>query len=142
MRPPTACSWPARRRCGWRGPGSRRGAPTARDACCRPPSAPSWPWAWSRPTPAWRPSGSSPGPSKRGRRWARESSLSTRGGTGPSSDGRRGTVETVQGDHLGDHLDEEQIALVIRRATELDGEAPARPPGLDLELLEQAAVEA
>jgi hypothetical protein len=42
----------------------------------------------------------------------------------------------------GDRLDDEQIALVIRRATELDGQSPDRQPGLDLELLEEAAVEA
>jgi hypothetical protein len=42
----------------------------------------------------------------------------------------------------GDRLDDEQIALVIRRATELDSQSPARQPGLDLELLEEAAVEA
>jgi len=42
----------------------------------------------------------------------------------------------------GDRLDEEQIALVIRRATELDGQSLAGQSGLDLDLLEQAAVEA
>lgn len=42
----------------------------------------------------------------------------------------------------GDRLDDEQIALVIRRASELDGQSPAGQPGLDLELLEEAAVEA
>jgi hypothetical protein len=42
----------------------------------------------------------------------------------------------------GERLDDEQIALVIRRASELDGQSPARQPGLDLELLEEAAVEA
>lgn len=42
----------------------------------------------------------------------------------------------------GDRLDDEQIALVIRRASELDGQSPAGPPGLDLALLEEAAVEA
>ena len=42
----------------------------------------------------------------------------------------------------GDRLDEDQIALVIRRATELDGQSPAGQPGLDLVLLEEAAVEA
>ena len=42
----------------------------------------------------------------------------------------------------GDRLDEDQIALVIRRASELDGESPAGQPGLDLVLLEEAAVEA
>ena len=42
----------------------------------------------------------------------------------------------------GDRLDDEQIALVIRRASELDGQSPAGPPGLDLVLLEEAAVEA
>jgi hypothetical protein len=42
----------------------------------------------------------------------------------------------------GDRLDDEQIALVIRRASELDGQSPTRQPGLDLELLEEAAVEA
>ena len=42
----------------------------------------------------------------------------------------------------GERLDDEQIALVIRRASELDGQSPAHPPGLDLELLEEAAVEA
>lgn len=42
----------------------------------------------------------------------------------------------------GDRLDDEQIALVIRRASELDGRSPASQPGLDLELLEEAAVEA
>ena len=42
----------------------------------------------------------------------------------------------------GDRLDEDQIALVIRRATELDGQSPGGQPGLDLVLLEEAAVEA
>jgi hypothetical protein len=42
----------------------------------------------------------------------------------------------------GDRLDEEQIALVIRRATELDGDSLTSQPGLDLVLLEEAAVEA
>lgn len=42
----------------------------------------------------------------------------------------------------GDRLDDEQIALVIRRASELDGQSPAGQPGLDLEVLEEAAVEA
>ena len=42
----------------------------------------------------------------------------------------------------GDHLDDEQIAQVLRRASELDGQAPAAQPGLDLVLLEDAAVEA
>nr|MDQ3642948.1 hypothetical protein [Actinomycetota bacterium] len=42
----------------------------------------------------------------------------------------------------GDRLDEEQIALVIRRATELDGQSLAGQAGLDLVLLEEAAVEA
>jgi hypothetical protein len=42
----------------------------------------------------------------------------------------------------GDRLDEDQIALVIRRASELDGQSPAGHPGLDLVLLEEAAVEA
>ena len=42
----------------------------------------------------------------------------------------------------GDRLDEDQIALVIRRASELDGQSPASQPGLDLVLLEEAAVEA
>lgn len=42
----------------------------------------------------------------------------------------------------GDRLDEEQIALVIRRATELDAQSPDAQPGLDLVLLEEAAVEA
>ena len=42
----------------------------------------------------------------------------------------------------GDRLDEDQIALVIRRATELDGQSPAGGPGLDLVLLEEVAVEA
>jgi len=42
----------------------------------------------------------------------------------------------------GDRLDEDQIALVIRRATELDGQSLAGQPGLDLVLLEEAAVEA
>ena len=42
----------------------------------------------------------------------------------------------------GDRLDDEQIALVIRRASELDGQSPAGQPGLDLVLLEEAAVEA
>ncbi|MDQ4068072.1 MAG: hypothetical protein M3203_01125 [Actinomycetota bacterium] len=42
----------------------------------------------------------------------------------------------------GDRLDEDQIALVIRRASELDGQAPGGRPGLDLVLLEEAAVEA
>nr|MDQ3990054.1 hypothetical protein [Actinomycetota bacterium] len=42
----------------------------------------------------------------------------------------------------GDRLDDEQIALVIRRATELDGQSLAGQAGLDLVLLEEAAVEA
>ena len=42
----------------------------------------------------------------------------------------------------GDRLDEDQIALVIRRASELDGERPGGQTGLDLVLLEEAAVEA
>jgi hypothetical protein len=42
----------------------------------------------------------------------------------------------------GDRLDEDQIALVLRRATELDGQSPAGQPGLDLVVLEEAAVEA
>lgn len=42
----------------------------------------------------------------------------------------------------GDRVDENQIALVIRRATELDGLATDGRTGLDLELLEAAAVEA
>lgn len=42
----------------------------------------------------------------------------------------------------GDRLDDEQIALVIRRASELDGQSPAGNAGLDLVLLEEAAVEA
>ncbi|MDQ6724819.1 MAG: hypothetical protein M3066_01380 [Actinomycetota bacterium] len=42
----------------------------------------------------------------------------------------------------GDRLDEDQIALVLRRATELDGQAHAGQAGLDLVRLEEAAVEA
>lgn len=42
----------------------------------------------------------------------------------------------------GDRLDEDQIALVIRRASELDGQSAPGRTGLDLELLEEAAVEA
>lgn len=42
----------------------------------------------------------------------------------------------------GERLDEDQIALVIRRATELDGQSVAGQTGLDLVLLEEAAVEA
>lgn len=42
----------------------------------------------------------------------------------------------------GDRLDDEQIALVIRRATELDGQSSAGQAGLDPVLLEEAAVEA
>ena len=42
----------------------------------------------------------------------------------------------------GDRLDDEQIALVIRRATELDDQSLAGQAGLDLALLEEAAVEA
>lgn len=42
----------------------------------------------------------------------------------------------------GDRLDDDQIALVIRRASELDGQLPVGQPGLDLVLLEEAAVEA
>jgi hypothetical protein len=42
----------------------------------------------------------------------------------------------------GDRLDDDQIALVIRRASELDGESVVGRTGLDLEVLEQAAVEA
>ena len=42
----------------------------------------------------------------------------------------------------GDRLDDEQIALVIRRASELDGQSLAGQAGLDLVLLEEAAVEA
>lgn len=42
----------------------------------------------------------------------------------------------------GDRVDEEQIALVLRRATELDGQAHAGRSGIDLALIEEAAVEA
>ncbi len=42
----------------------------------------------------------------------------------------------------GDRLDEDQIALVLRRATELDGQSLTGQPGLDLDVLEEAAVEA
>ncbi len=42
----------------------------------------------------------------------------------------------------GDHLDDEQIAQVLRRASELDGQLPSGQAGLDLVLLEEAAVEA
>lgn len=42
----------------------------------------------------------------------------------------------------GERLDDEQIALVLRRATELDGQSPADQPGLDLAVLEESAVEA
>lgn len=42
----------------------------------------------------------------------------------------------------GDRLDEDQIALVIRRASELDGQALVGRTGLDLVRLEEAAVEA
>jgi len=42
----------------------------------------------------------------------------------------------------GDRLDDEQIAQVLRRASELDGQAPSGQAGLDLVLLEEAAVEA
>ena len=42
----------------------------------------------------------------------------------------------------GDRLDDEQIALVLRRASELDGQSPAGQPGLELDVLEEAAVEA
>ena len=42
----------------------------------------------------------------------------------------------------GDRLDEDQIALVLRRATELDGQSLTGQAGLDLDLLEDAAVEA
>lgn len=41
-----------------------------------------------------------------------------------------------------DRLDDDQIALVLHRATELDGQAHAGQVGLDLALLEEAAVEA
>jgi hypothetical protein len=41
-----------------------------------------------------------------------------------------------------DRLDDEQIALVLRRATELDGQSRAGQTGLDLVRLEEAAVEA
>lgn len=41
----------------------------------------------------------------------------------------------------GDRVDEDQIALVLRRATELDGQSLVGP-GLDLVRLEEAAVEA
>lgn len=54
---------------------------------------------------------------------------------GPGPEVPSGLVE-------GDRLDEDQIALVIRRATELDGQTLAGERGLDLVLLEQAAVEA
>lgn len=50
--------------------------------------------------------------------------------------------EAVDGAIHGDRLDEDQIAVVIRRATELDGQAHAGRTGLDLELLEEAAAEA
>ena len=42
----------------------------------------------------------------------------------------------------GERLDEDQIALVIRRASELDGQALVGRTGLDLVRLEEAAVEA
>jgi hypothetical protein len=42
----------------------------------------------------------------------------------------------------GERLDDEQIALVIRRASELDGQSLTGQAGLDLVLLEEAAVEA
>ena len=42
----------------------------------------------------------------------------------------------------GEPLDQDQIALVIRRASELDGQDLGGRPGLDLDLLEQAAAEA
>lgn len=42
----------------------------------------------------------------------------------------------------GERLDREQIALVLRRATELDGQLGPDPSGLDLSSLEEAAVEA
>jgi hypothetical protein len=42
----------------------------------------------------------------------------------------------------GERLDEDQIALVLRRATELDDQSSADQSGLDLVLLEEAAVEA
>jgi hypothetical protein len=42
----------------------------------------------------------------------------------------------------GERLDEDQIALVLRRATELDVQSHAGRAGLDLVLLEEAAVEA
>ncbi len=68
------------------GPGSPAGTPTARGACCRRRSAPSWPGGWSRPTPAWRPSGSwrrqSPRASTSAREWA-QSTLD--GGNGPAT---------------------------------------------------------
>lgn len=42
----------------------------------------------------------------------------------------------------GDRVDDEQIALVLRRASELDGQSASSHPGLDLAVLEEAAVEA
>jgi len=42
----------------------------------------------------------------------------------------------------GDRLDDEQIAQVLRRASELDRQSPSGQAGLDLVLLEEAAVEA
>jgi len=41
-----------------------------------------------------------------------------------------------------DRLDEDQIALVLRRATELDGQGHGGQTGLDIVLVEEAAVEA
>jgi hypothetical protein len=55
---------------------------------------------------------------------------------------RPGEPKVGSGPVEGDRLDEDQIALVIRRATELDGQALAGETGLDLVVLEQAAVEA
>jgi len=59
---------------------------TAPAACCRRRSRPSWPGAWSRRMPAWRPSASSSEPSPRVPRWAAVSAPSTPAGPGRDND--------------------------------------------------------
>jgi hypothetical protein len=53
-----------------------------------------------------------------------------------------GPGAALPSDAVHDRLDEDQIALVLRRATELDGQAHVGQGGLDLVRLEEAAVEA
>lgn len=60
--------------------------------------------------------------------------------TGPSTEAVPAGLPSEPVD--GDRVEDDHIAAVLRRATELDGQAHAGSSGLDLELLEEAAVEA